>query len=62
MINFYFSEISYPRFTIHDLVSEFLKKDFEPLLDFNENADYKNKFGTTFISASENSFRISSAS
>ncbi len=44
MINFYFSEISYPRFTIHDLVSEFLKKDFEPLLVFNENADYKNKF------------------
>ena len=40
MLNFYFSEISYPRFTVNDIIKEFLNNGYQMVLKINENGRF----------------------
>ena len=39
-LNFYFSELSYPRFTVNEIIEQFLKNNFQLILKINENGRF----------------------
>lgn len=43
MIDFYYSGISYPRFTVNDIIEEFLKNGYQMILKINENGRFNNE-------------------
>ncbi len=49
MIDFYFSGISFPRFTVNEIIDQFLKSNYELVIKLNESARYNksvsNKLG-----------------
>ena len=40
MLNFYFSELSYPRFTVNDIIKEFINNGYQMVLKINENGRF----------------------
>ena len=40
MLDFYFSELSYPRFTVNDIIKEFINNGYQMVLKINENGRF----------------------